>query len=112
MRKLINIPQDLKEAVDLFRDALNLSYVNSDTIIRRHTNLKKKDFNKEFSFSATLCFLVQSGIDKQHEINKPIDPSLWINKQDVIKFKELIEAAYQKSLDFSIDSPHRNKMVK
>jgi len=104
MRKQINIPDNLKEAVELIRESLNLSYINGT--YRRNVRSKTKDFDKEYSFSATLCYLVQLGIDKHHESYNP-DPSTWINKQDVVKFKELIETAYQKSLDFSIDSPHR-----
>jgi len=108
MKKLINIPDNLKDAVELIREALNLSYVSGATIGRRNVRPKTKDFDNEYSFSATLCYLVQLGIMKHHERVNP-DISTWRNKQDAIKFKELIMAAYQKSLDFSIDSPHRNK---
>jgi len=106
MRKEINIPDNLKDAVELIREALNLSYI--DSTYRRNVRPKTKDFDKEYSFSATLCYLVQLGIDKHYKNINLINTSLWINKQNLIKFKELIETAYQKSLDFNIDSPHRN----
>jgi len=105
MRKQINIPDNLKEAVELIKEALNLSYI--DSTYRRNVRPKTKDFDKEYSFSATLCYLVQLGIEKHYKNTNHIDPSLWINKQNATRFKELIETAYQKSLDFSIDSPHR-----
>ena len=111
MRKLINIPEDLKEAVELFRDAYNLAYVNG-AIPLRNTRPKTKDFDKEYSFSAILCYLVQQGIEAEAQVIKNRDIGFgWNNKEDAARFKQLIETAYQKSLEFNIDMPHRKNNV-
>ena len=112
MRKLINIPKDLKEAVELFRDAFNLAYVNG-TIPLRNVRPKTKNFDKEYSFSAVLCYLVQKGIEVEAQVIKDRDIGFgWANKEDAIKFKQLIETAYEKSLTFDIDKPHRKEYDK
>jgi len=112
MRKQINIPKDLKEAIELFKDAYNLAYING-AIQLRNARPKTKDFDKEYSFSAMLCYLVQQGIEAEAKVIKDRDISFgWNNKEDAIKFKQLIETAYQKSLEFDIDKPHRKKYDK
>ena len=112
MRKQINIPTSLKEAVDLVKDAYNLAYING-AIPRRNARLKTKDFNKEYSFSAILCYLVQQGIEAEAQVIKNRDIGFgWNNKEDAARFKQLIETAYNKSLLFDIDKPHRKEYDK
>jgi len=112
MRKLINIPKDLKEAVELFKDAYNLAYING-AIPRRSARLKTKDFDKEYSFSAILCYLAQQGIQAEAQVIKNRDIGFgWSNKEDAARFKQLIETAYNKSLLFDIDKPHRKEYDK
>jgi len=111
MRKQINIPTSLKEAVDLVKDAYNLAYVNG-AIPLRNVRPKTKDFDKEYSFSAILCYLVQQGIQTEAQVIKDRDIGFgWNNKEDAARFKQLVETAYQKSLEFNIDMPHRKNNV-
>ena len=109
MRKLINIPTSLKEAIDLIRDAYNLAYLNG-AIPLRNARPKTRGFDKEYSFSAVLCHLAQKGIETEAQVIKDRDIGFgWNNKEDAIKFKQLIETAHQKSLTFDIDKPHRKE---
>jgi len=107
MRKNINIPDALKEAIDLYKDAMNISYVAGATLHRRNVKPKSSDFDKEYSFSATLNYLVQQGIIKQHDITAPD----FLDKDAAARYKQLIDAAYEKSLEFDIDKPHRKKRL-
>jgi len=107
MRKNINIPDDLKEAVDLYKDAMNISYTAGATLHRRNVKPKSSDFDKEYSFSAALCYLVQQGIIEQHKITAPD----FLDKEAASRYKQLIDAAYEKSLEFDIDKPHRKKRL-
>ena len=91
------MPEFLIEAVKDIQEALNL-----------HSQSNSKKF-KEYSFSAVICHLISYGIDKEFKLTQNADKNLWIIQDNFDRFKQLIEAAYQKSQEFEIDRPHRKK---
>jgi len=93
------VPDFLVEAVKDMQEAFNL-YSQSNS------NLKKV---KEYSFSAVMCHLISQGIDKEFKLTQNADKDSWLIKENFDRFKQLIEAAYQKSQEFEIDRPHRKK---
>ena len=97
MRKNIVMPDFLVDAVKDMQEAFNL-YSQS--------NFKKV---KEYSFSAVMCHLISQGIDKEFKLTQNADKDSWLIKENFDRFKQLIEAAYQKSQEFEIDRPHRKK---
>jgi len=93
------MPKFMIEAVRDMQEAFN--------IFSESTSNKKKF--REYSFSAVVCHLVSEGIDREFKMTQNANKELWSIKENFDKFKQLIEAAYQKSQEFNIDKPHRKK---
>jgi len=104
MRKQISIPQFLVEAVNDMQEAFNIYYHSSD-VPSRHRIPKLKE--NEYSFSAVVCHLIKEGIEKEFELTQKATSENWRMPERFDKFKQLIEAAFQKSQNFNIDNPRR-----
>jgi len=108
MRKEISIPKFLVEAINDMQEALNLYYHSTD-VPSRHRIPKFKE--NEYSFSAVVCHLITEGIKKEYEMTREATNEGWRMPERFNDFKELIEAAFQKSQNFNIDEPKRIKEV-
>ena len=108
MRKEISIPQFLVAAVNDMQEAFNIYYHSSD-VPSRHKIPKLKE--NEYSFSAVVCHLITEGIAKEFEMTQKATNEGWRMPERFDKFKQLIEAAFQKSQNFNIDKPFRLKEV-
>jgi len=104
MRKEISIPKFLVEAVNDMREALNIYYHSTD-IPSRHRIKRFKE--NEYSFSAVMCHLITEGIEKEFNMTQKATNEGWRMPERFNKFKQLIEAAFQKSQNFNIDNPTR-----
>jgi len=108
MRKEISMPNFLVEAVNDIQEAFNI-YYHSQSPPPRHRIPKFKE--SEYSFSAVVCHLIVEGIEKEFEMTQKANKDLWSVKDNFDKFKQLLEAAFQKSQNFNIDNPKRIKEV-
>jgi hypothetical protein len=104
----LSIPQFLVEAINDMKEAFNLYYHSSD-VPNRHRIPKFKE--NEYSFSAVVCHLITKGIEKEFEITQKATSEGWRMPERFDNFKQLIEAAFQKSQNFNIDNPKRIKEV-
>jgi hypothetical protein len=104
----LSMPKFLVDAVKDIQEAFNI-YYHSQSLPSRHRIPKFKE--NEYSFSAVVCHLIVSGIEREFNDSKKADKDLWDVKDNFDKFKQLIESAFQKSQNFNIDNPKRIKEV-
>jgi len=104
MRKEISIPSFLVDAIKDVQEAFNISYISAG-LPSRHRDKKYKE--NEYSFSAIVCHLIIRGIEAEFNISQKTDKKTWVIPDNCDKYQNLIKDAYQKSLKFNIDSPHR-----